>query len=205
MYNSPEDDGIIFVARSNVQGEDRIEITTSSALETPTTTTEATLPWRRKSTIDPLATVNASGSSSSNSGPLKQSEFPSWIENKDYISNYSSPSNTILRRIDNPKYCEKRPTVYEIFTITENLEDHSNPRDEVDNRSNSNNNMNISPHQNDHLPHSSISSPSSPIYSPNNQSTTTITTITASSPPNVVNARINMGFLDDDNQNTYQL
>lgn len=67
------------------------------------------LPWRRKSLVE----GNDQGRSK---GPLKQDEFPSWIENKDYIPSYASPTNTLLRRIDTPN---NKPRIYEIFTINE--------------------------------------------------------------------------------------
>ncbi|XP_015784573.1 sodium/hydrogen exchanger 3-like isoform X1 [Tetranychus urticae] len=199
ILNSPDDGGIIFVARPNNRDEEKIEI---KSIYSPTTTTEATLPWRRKSTTDPVGAMNSNGSSPSNSGPLKQSEFPSWIENKDYISNYASPTNTILRRIDDPNHNDKRPTVYEIFTITENIEDSGSARDEVDTLEMNGSNNHL------HEQHLNVES-SKPISSNYSSNQTALpvnnTTVPSHSPPILVNARINMGFLDDNNQNSYRL
>ncbi|XP_075978812.1 na[+]/H[+] hydrogen exchanger 2 isoform X4 [Anticarsia gemmatalis] len=53
------------------------------------TATETMLPWKRE---------EAEGS-----GALKQSEFPSWASNKEYLA-YSSPSATFLGGIEKPKH-----------------------------------------------------------------------------------------------------
>lgn len=50
-------------------------------------------------------------------GPLKQEEFPPWINNKEYLIGYCSPTNTILRNIDLSKQNTRMPTVHEIFSI----------------------------------------------------------------------------------------
>lgn len=52
----------------------------------PTTATESVLPWKREDSDVQLPAV-----------AMQQREFPSWINNKDYV-NYSSPSNTLLGR-----------------------------------------------------------------------------------------------------------
>ncbi|RWS24783.1 sodium/hydrogen exchanger-like protein [Leptotrombidium deliense] len=82
----------------------------SSDPQTPSTATESTLPWRRVSTVYEGA--------QSTSGPLRQEEFPPWITNKEYVVNYSSPSNTLINTLDKN---QKKP-VYEIFTISEGTE-----------------------------------------------------------------------------------
>ncbi|XP_045520212.1 sodium/hydrogen exchanger 3 isoform X2 [Pieris brassicae] len=53
------------------------------------TATETMLPWKRDDT--------------EGSGALKQSEFPSWASNKEYLA-YSSPSATFLGGIEKPKH-----------------------------------------------------------------------------------------------------
>ncbi|CAF4756659.1 unnamed protein product [Pieris macdunnoughi] len=53
------------------------------------TATETMLPWKRDDT--------------EGSGALKQSEFPSWASNKEYLA-YSSPSATYLGGIEKPKH-----------------------------------------------------------------------------------------------------
>ncbi|XP_026316677.1 sodium/hydrogen exchanger 3 isoform X2 [Hyposmocoma kahamanoa] len=52
------------------------------------TATETMLPWKREE---------------ADSGALKQSEFPSWASNKEYLA-YSSPSATFLGGIEKPKH-----------------------------------------------------------------------------------------------------
>lgn len=128
------------------------------------TQTESTLPWRRKSVID-------TGTGRSSGSPIKQQEFPAWIENKDYIPNYASPSSTMLR---NSSGSSDRPSVYEIFTIAENQEDGRGDLElDVDNS--------------------------------RQQETQHYTKQDGTLPPNHSNARINMGFLDDENLTVYRL
>lgn len=50
---------------------------------TTPTSTQAQLPWKR------------SDEDGEDSGPIKQTEFPSWANNKEYLS-YNSPSATFL-------------------------------------------------------------------------------------------------------------
>jgi hypothetical protein len=78
--------------------------------------------------------------SSSGEG-VRQEEFPPWIDNKEYLPYYASPTNTFLGKLsDQTKPNESKdghnsgqtptrtPTVYEIFTIDESREngDRSN-------------------------------------------------------------------------------
>lgn len=56
------------------------------------TATETMLPWKRE---------EAEGA-----GALKQSEFPSWASNKEYLA-YSSPSATFLGECEIHIQCEK--------------------------------------------------------------------------------------------------
>ncbi|PNF30204.1 hypothetical protein B7P43_G08417 [Cryptotermes secundus] len=62
---------------------------TESARVTTPTATETMLPWKR----------DDEGESTC---PLKQSEFPAWCSNKEYLA-YSSPSATFLGGIEQPK------------------------------------------------------------------------------------------------------
>ncbi|KAL0270823.1 UNVERIFIED_CONTAM: hypothetical protein PYX00_008108 [Menopon gallinae] len=55
------------------------------------TATEAVLPWKRDDSDSALS-----------GGPVKQSEFPAWCSNKEYMA-YSSPSATFLGGIEQPK------------------------------------------------------------------------------------------------------
>lgn len=72
------------------------------------TATERVLPWRRCSVVED--SLNKCG------GPLKQ-EFPPWIANKDYVLDYASPTNTMLKSIESSE--AQRIPVYDIFTIQE--------------------------------------------------------------------------------------
>ncbi|KAL4712040.1 hypothetical protein ACJJTC_003707 [Scirpophaga incertulas] len=90
-----DDGGITFTAKSLLPNEDILEederrmsddndtymtVAEQARVATPTAT-ETMLPWKRE---------EAEGS-----GALKQSEFPSWASNKEYLA-YSSPSATFL-------------------------------------------------------------------------------------------------------------
>ena len=89
----------------------------------PLAATEASLPWRRDSNVE---TTSAQ--------VVRQEEFPPWIDNKDYLDNYASPTNTYLAKLSEqtkPKNSDQEnnsspngrtPTVYEIFTIDESRE-----------------------------------------------------------------------------------
>ncbi|XP_053606125.1 sodium/hydrogen exchanger 3 isoform X7 [Plodia interpunctella] len=98
-----DDGGIIFTAKSPLPNEDILEedekrmsddndtymtVPEHARVATPTAT-ETMLPWKRE---------EAEGS-----GALKQSEFPSWASNKEYLA-YSSPSATFLGGIEKPKH-----------------------------------------------------------------------------------------------------
>ena len=64
--------------------------------DTPKTSAESTLPWRRDSSTNPPDSDMARGQELADydrsSVALKQEEFPPWITNKDYIPNYASPN-----------------------------------------------------------------------------------------------------------------
>ncbi|XP_050675114.1 sodium/hydrogen exchanger 3 isoform X4 [Leptidea sinapis] len=98
-----DDAGITFTAKSPLPNEDILEederrishdnetymiVGDQARVATPTAT-ETMLPWKRE---------EAEGS-----GALKQSEFPSWASNKEYLA-YSSPSATFLGGIEKPKH-----------------------------------------------------------------------------------------------------
>ncbi len=80
------------------------------------TVTESTLPWRRSGSID-----------QSSAQAIRQEEYPPWIDNKDYMPCYASPTNTYLGKLEETKsrgtlnnsQSQRTPTVYEIFTILE--------------------------------------------------------------------------------------
>ncbi|XP_073947001.1 na[+]/H[+] hydrogen exchanger 2 isoform X7 [Choristoneura fumiferana] len=98
-----DDGGITFTAKSPLPNEDILEederrmsdendtymiVADQARVATPTAT-ETMLPWKRE---------EAEGA-----GALKQSEFPSWASNKEYLA-YSSPSATFLGGIEKPKH-----------------------------------------------------------------------------------------------------
>ncbi|XP_022122227.2 sodium/hydrogen exchanger 3 isoform X6 [Pieris rapae] len=98
-----DDGGITFTAKSPLPNEDILEederrmsddtdtymaVIEQARVATPTAT-ETMLPWKRDDT--------------EGSGALKQSEFPSWASNKEYLA-YSSPSATFLGGIEKPKH-----------------------------------------------------------------------------------------------------
>lgn len=95
-----DDPGIVFTTSIRVTDVDH---------DDPRTQAESMLPWRRKSLVE-------GGESNKSKGPLKQDEFPSWIENRDYVTSYASPTHTLLKRIDNNT---SKPRIHEIFTINE--------------------------------------------------------------------------------------
>lgn len=127
-----EDAGIVFIARTSTPeslGSTHSRPVTSSPSRngpnnepsTPTsasTVTESTLPWRRSTLKEEQST----------SVPLKQEEFPPWIDNKDYMPCYASPTNTFLGKLNESNNNNdvtnnaRFPTVYEIFTILESGE-----------------------------------------------------------------------------------
>ncbi|XP_045766691.1 sodium/hydrogen exchanger 3 isoform X4 [Maniola jurtina] len=98
-----DDGGITFTAKSPLPNEDILEederrmsddnepymtVAETARVATPTAT-ETMLPWKRE---------EAEGTTA-----LKQSEFPSWASNKEYLA-YSSPSATFLGGIEKPKH-----------------------------------------------------------------------------------------------------
>ncbi|XP_026738040.1 sodium/hydrogen exchanger 3 isoform X3 [Trichoplusia ni] len=100
-----EDGGITFTAKSPLPNEDILEederrlsddnetyiiVAEHARVATPTAT-ETMLPWKREE-------MEGSGG-----GALKQSEFPAWASNKEYLA-YSSPSATFLGGIEKPKH-----------------------------------------------------------------------------------------------------
>lgn len=98
-----DDGGITFTAKSPLPNEDILEederrmsddndtymtVAEQARVATPTAT-ETMLPWKRE---------EAEGTTA-----LKQSEFPSWASNKEYLA-YNSPSATFLGGIEKPKH-----------------------------------------------------------------------------------------------------
>nr|XP_032520932.1 sodium/hydrogen exchanger 3 isoform X6 [Danaus plexippus plexippus] len=91
-----DDGGITFTAKTPLPNEDILEEderrmsddNEQGRVATPTAT-ETMLPWKRE---------EAEGTTA-----LKQSEFPSWASNKEYLA-YSSPSATFLGGIEKPKH-----------------------------------------------------------------------------------------------------
>lgn len=73
-------------------GNDNI-ITEVPRVSTPTAL-ETMLPWKR------------TDEGEMNTGPLKQSEFPAWCSNKEYLA-YSSPSATFLGKSLHMKHMKK--------------------------------------------------------------------------------------------------
>lgn len=108
-----EDEGIVFVARprdeSPPKGSPRSYSPppASEAL----TETETTLPWKRDDVPDAAGVRARCGSGDSG---VRQREFPSWIDNRDYIA-YQSPTSTILGRLDRHK--RSTPDVFEVFQL----------------------------------------------------------------------------------------
>lgn len=108
-----EDEGIVFVARprdeSPPKGSPRSYSPppSSEAL----TETETTLPWKRDDVPDAAGVRARCGSGDSG---VRQREFPSWIDNRDYIA-YQSPTSTILGRLDRHK--RSTPDVFEVFQL----------------------------------------------------------------------------------------
>lgn len=75
------------------------------------TETETTLPWKRDDVPDAAGVRARCGSGD---GGVRQREFPSWIDNREYIA-YQSPTSTILGRLDRHK--RSTPDVFEVFQL----------------------------------------------------------------------------------------
>jgi len=65
-------------------------------------------------------------------GVIRQREFPPWIENRDYVADYASPTTTLIERINllntdanpaNASPSEVHPSVYEIFQLDKSKSD----------------------------------------------------------------------------------
>ncbi|KAG6444748.1 sodium/hydrogen exchanger 3 isoform X2 [Manduca sexta] len=85
----PNEDILEEDERRNSDDNDTYMIVAEQARVATPTATETMLPWKREET--------------EGSGALKQSEFPSWASNKEYLA-YSSPSATFLGGIEKPKH-----------------------------------------------------------------------------------------------------
>lgn len=113
-----EDEGIVFTANHEMQRtpspRTQAEITSESdnedsSIQTgppPKTLTESTLPWKRD-------VQDADGSSESDY-VQRQQEFPSWIENQDYLI-HGSPTNTLISRLGTTSKRISAPAVFDIF------------------------------------------------------------------------------------------
>lgn len=82
----------------------------SSLRVAPTQTlTETTLPWKRDVEVGPDGSTE-----SVNNYVQRQQEFPSWIENRDYLI-HGSPTNTLISRLGSANKRVSAPAVFEIF------------------------------------------------------------------------------------------
>lgn len=117
-----DDGGIEFTAKKH-SPEPSPSQADSAHNNHPLAATESTLPWRRDSDVE-----------ASSAQVVRQEEFPPWIDNKDYLPYYASPTNTYLAKLSdqskpkdhkdetNAGQSGRTPTVYEIFTIDESRE-----------------------------------------------------------------------------------
>lgn len=109
------DEGIVFVARPTgstpTNGSPRAYSPPPPAPES-LTETETTLPWKRDDVPDAAGVRARCGSGGD--GGVRQREFPSWIDNRDYIA-YQSPTSTILGRLDRHK--RATPDIFEVFQL----------------------------------------------------------------------------------------
>lgn len=69
----------------------------------PKTLTESTLPWKRDAQESPDSNY-----------VQRQEEFPSWIENQDYLI-HGSPTNTLISRLGSATKRVSAPAVFDIF------------------------------------------------------------------------------------------
>lgn len=72
------------------------------------TAVESILPWRRKSSFAP----DDQSEEDNLSLVLKQQEFPAWIGNKQYLSQYASPTTTVIQALDR----DRNPRLFHVFT-----------------------------------------------------------------------------------------
>ncbi|XP_064466459.1 sodium/hydrogen exchanger 3-like [Ornithodoros turicata] len=106
------DEGIVFVARSDRTPSPGSRSDSPAPID-ELTETETTLPWKRD---DTSAGVHASVDVEN--GAVRQREFPSWIDNREYLS-YQSPTSTIIGRLDRSRMT---PNVFEIFELKKHME-----------------------------------------------------------------------------------
>lgn len=108
------DEGIVFVARSDRTPSPGSR--SDSPLPLPPdklTETETTLPWKRN---DVPAGVHATRDGEN--GAVRQREFPSWIDNREYLS-YQSPTSTIIGRLDRHR---RTPNVFDVFELKQHMD-----------------------------------------------------------------------------------
>ncbi|KAH8018867.1 hypothetical protein HPB51_013547 [Rhipicephalus microplus] len=113
LQQAGDDEGIVFVARP--RDETALKGSPRSYSPPPAaealTETETTLPWKRDDVPDAAGVRARCGSGD---GGVRQREFPSWIDNREYIA-YQSPTSTILGRLDRHK--RSTPDVFEVFQL----------------------------------------------------------------------------------------
>lgn len=99
VEESVEEEGIVFQAAEESRGsrEDGNEMTA----------VESILPWRRKSSFAP----DDQSEEDNLSLVLKQQEFPAWIGNKQYLSQYASPTTTVIQALDR----DRSPRIAHLF------------------------------------------------------------------------------------------
>nr|XP_015919818.1 sodium/hydrogen exchanger 3 isoform X2 [Parasteatoda tepidariorum] len=126
-----DDDGIVFTAhirpctplphpetKAKDFAQDSDSNDDSISLSAPSKTlTELTLPWKRDV---------ETGVDETEKYVIRQQEFPSWIENRDYHL-HSSPTNTLISRLGNNSKRVSAPAVFDIFN-DENSQKIANAR-----------------------------------------------------------------------------
>ncbi|KFM62764.1 hypothetical protein X975_15782, partial [Stegodyphus mimosarum] len=121
VSSSHEDEGIVFTVNGiqrtpspqqpyAKEGSSCSDNEDDSSLQNPSqkTLTELTLPWKRD------VETGVGGYPDSANFVHRQQEFPSWIENRDYLI-HGSPTNTLLSRLGNASKRVSAPAVFEIF------------------------------------------------------------------------------------------
>lgn len=113
LQQGGDDEGIVFVARPRDESPPKGSPRSYSPPPPPEalTETETTLPWKRDDVPDAAGVRARCGSGD---GGVRQREFPSWIDNREYIA-YQSPTSTILGRLDRHK--RSTPDVFEVFQL----------------------------------------------------------------------------------------
>lgn len=116
---------------------ERVESTETKCSETNSNKQDIS-PTSNSSSSEPVKKPGGTHRSKSvKEGVIRQREFPPWIENREYVNDYTSPTNTLLERISplskeqapitlkednrsvtqNPDGSSQLPSVYEIFDL----------------------------------------------------------------------------------------